>query len=308
MSAPSTEKNVRPVSPRGMAPFGGDLSIDLDARGLPQLRGLRAPSIAVLIRRRANAAAGGGRRAAVRSGPAPLAVRFDGSLSTTRIRAARSRAGSGTSATAPAASGRGASSTPTRRAAATSRRSPSPTTEGAETHLRRGDQPSGCRRRPSSTPAAASGATVHGAVDPENQPTSWYFEYGPTSQYGAVTPAETLPAPEALHQVSGRSCPGLVAGRLYHYRLVAVERLGQRRGRGPAARRRQRPPAPTPIATPCSPPRARLLLAPGRARGQHARRTRSRAAPPGRSPAASCSAEPGVLGPLANTAAELRRR
>ena len=26
VSAPSTEKNVRPVSPRGMAPFGGDLS------------------------------------------------------------------------------------------------------------------------------------------------------------------------------------------------------------------------------------------------------------------------------------------
>ena len=32
----------------------------------------------------------------------------------------------------------------------------------------------------------ASGTTVHGAVGPENQPTTWSVEYGPTSEYGAV--------------------------------------------------------------------------------------------------------------------------
>ena len=64
----------------------------------------------------------------------------------------------------------------------------------------------------------AAGSTVHGAVDPQNQATSWRVDYGPTEEYGAVTSAQTLPGDGALHQVS-TTLPGLEPGRLYHYRL-----------------------------------------------------------------------------------------
>jgi hypothetical protein len=75
----------------------------------------------------------------------------------------------------------------------------------------------------------AAGSTVHGAVDPENRQTQWFFEYGPTGQYGAITPAGTLPGDDELHQVSA-ALPGLVPGRLYHYRLVASNASGTTEG------------------------------------------------------------------------------
>jgi putative BNR repeat neuraminidase/concanavalin A-like lectin/glucanase superfamily protein/PKD domain-containing protein len=75
----------------------------------------------------------------------------------------------------------------------------------------------------------AAGSTVHGAVDPENRQTQWYFEYGPTNRYGAVTPAGMLPGNDSLHQVS-TALPGVVAGRLYHYRLIATNASGTTEG------------------------------------------------------------------------------
>jgi BNR repeat-containing family member/Concanavalin A-like lectin/glucanases superfamily/PKD domain len=74
----------------------------------------------------------------------------------------------------------------------------------------------------------ASGSTVHGAVDPENQPSQWYFEYGPTAAYGAVTPAGVAGG-GSLQQVSA-TLPGLVPGRVYHYRLVASNGSGSTEG------------------------------------------------------------------------------
>ena len=77
-------------------------------------------------------------------------------------------------------------------------------------------------------PAAHSGGaaanTVHGAVNPQNQPSSWRVEYGPTGEYGAVTAAVSLPAADSFQQVSA-ALPGLIAGRLYHYRVVATTTL-----------------------------------------------------------------------------------
>jgi hypothetical protein len=75
----------------------------------------------------------------------------------------------------------------------------------------------------------ASGATVHGAVDPENQPTQWMVEYGPTAEYGAATPADSLPGDDSLHQVSAQ-LPGLVPGRLYYYRVVTSNASGSAEG------------------------------------------------------------------------------
>ncbi|MBD0280745.1 MAG: LamG domain-containing protein, partial [Thermoleophilaceae bacterium] len=77
----------------------------------------------------------------------------------------------------------------------------------------------------------ARGNTVHGAVDPENQPTQWMIEYGPTAEYGATTTPRSLPGEDSLHQVSA-GLPGLVPGRLYHYRLVASNSSGSAEGAG----------------------------------------------------------------------------
>ena len=70
---------------------------------------------------------------------------------------------------------------------------------------------------------------VHGAVSPENQATGWSVEYGPTEEYGAVTTPQSLPGDSGLHQVS-TALPGLQAGRLYHYRVVADNATGSASG------------------------------------------------------------------------------
>ena len=71
----------------------------------------------------------------------------------------------------------------------------------------------------------ASGTTVHGAIFPENQSTDWFVEYGPTSEYGAVTSSQSLSGDSSLHQVSTH-LPGAEAGRVYHYRVVASNASG----------------------------------------------------------------------------------
>ena len=72
----------------------------------------------------------------------------------------------------------------------------------------------------------ASGTTVHGAVDPQNQETNWTIDYGTSEEYGSSTPVQTLPGgSSSLHQVSA-TLPGLEAGRVYHYRLTAENPTG----------------------------------------------------------------------------------
>jgi PKD repeat protein len=70
----------------------------------------------------------------------------------------------------------------------------------------------------------ANGATVHGAVDPQSQATAWHVEYGATEEYGAATAAQTVSG-ASLQQVEA-TLPGLEQGRLYHYRLVAGNDTG----------------------------------------------------------------------------------
>jgi hypothetical protein len=66
-----------------------------------------------------------------------------------------------------------------------------------------------------------SSATLKGSAFPGGQPTSYYFQYGPTAAYGAQTP----PAPAgAGSQTVHVTAPvgGLAAGATYHCRLVVV--------------------------------------------------------------------------------------
>jgi uncharacterized repeat protein (TIGR01451 family) len=72
------------------------------------------------------------------------------------------------------------------------------------------------------------GATLHGKVNPNNAQTTYYFEYGPTTSYGSKTGASHA---SGLSSV-GVTLPlhGLHPGRLYHYRLVAVNAVGTSTG------------------------------------------------------------------------------
>lgn len=63
-------------------------------------------------------------------------------------------------------------------------------------------------------------ATLTGAINPNNQATTYFFQYGLTSSYGLQTNAETLPAGITTVPVS-LTLPGLAPGFTFHYRLVA---------------------------------------------------------------------------------------
>jgi hypothetical protein len=221
-----TERNVRPVSPRGMAAFGGDLGVIWMRGPYPNYVDYRT-SITALTSDDTNLPPVADAEPAVRSGPAPLAVRFDASLSYDpdpggRVAAWRWDFGDGTGAT-----GQDVTHTYT----ASGRFFPKVTVTddfGAETAFVE-EITVGLPAAPFAHTGGSSGATVHGAVDPENQPTQWMVEYGPTSEYGATTPPQSLPGDDSLYQVSAH-LPGLVPGRLYHYRKVASNAAGSAEG------------------------------------------------------------------------------
>jgi hypothetical protein len=217
-------KNVRPVSPRGMAATGGDMSVIWMKGGYPSYVSYDT-SIQALMPTATNAPPIAEAEPAVRSGPAPLEVTFqatgsrdpDGSIASYQW-----DFGDGTSGTGPE---------PTHSYASGGRYFPRLTVtddDGASSTLVDEilvDLPAA----PTVHTGGASGSTVHGAVGPENQATGWSVEYGPTEEYGAVTPIQSLPGDTALHQVSA-TLAGLQAGRLYHYRLVADNPTGSSSG------------------------------------------------------------------------------
>jgi PKD repeat protein len=160
---------------------------------------------------------------AIRSGPAPLTARFD-DFSYDPEGDALSRQwdfGDGTGA-----SGATVSHTYTERGRYFPRLTVS---DGASSSTLVEEIAVGVSAAPTVHTGGAAGTTAHGAVDPNNRDTRWYFEYGPTNRYGARTPEHPLPGDDSLHQVS-TTLPGLVAGRLYHYRLVASNATGSSEG------------------------------------------------------------------------------
>ena len=218
-------KNVRPVSPRGMAAFGGDLSAIWMRGSYPSYVDYQT-SIAALTTHPGNLPPVADAEPAVRSGPAPLEVRFEslaydpdpgGSIASWDWDFGDGTGGSGEEVTHIYSAG--------------GRYFPALTVtddDGAETMFV-DEITVGLPTAPFVHTGGAAGTTVHGAVDPENQPTEWLVEYGPTAEYGAVTAAESLPGDDALHQVSAQ-LPGLVTGRLYHYRFVASNASGSAEG------------------------------------------------------------------------------
>jgi streptogramin lyase len=73
----------------------------------------------------------------------------------------------------------------------------------------------------------ATGATLAGSVNPEGAPTSYWFEYGKTTEYGTKVPASPKEVGTGFSSVAvSQSLTGL-SNNTYHYRLVAENPLGK---------------------------------------------------------------------------------
>src|SRR2546423_10604027 len=68
-------------------------------------------------------------------------------------------------------------------------------------------------------------ATVSGTVNPNGQATTWYFDYGTSTSYGAKTPATSAGSGTTNANVSA-TISGLTPGTTYHYRFVATNATG----------------------------------------------------------------------------------
>jgi hypothetical protein len=77
------------------------------------------------------------------------------------------------------------------------------------------------------TVGTATSATLTGVVDPHAVDTKWYFEYGPTTSYGLVSPVTPGDADSGSASVAvSTKVSGLSAATPYHYALVAVNAVG----------------------------------------------------------------------------------
>jgi hypothetical protein len=65
---------------------------------------------------------------------------------------------------------------------------------------------------------------LKGAVYPGGQQTSYYFQYGTSTAYGAQTPAQTVAGAQTVHILA--SLAGLSPGASYHYRLLVANASG----------------------------------------------------------------------------------
>ena len=79
------------------------------------------------------------------------------------------------------------------------------------------------------TSVTLTSATLHGSVNPLGRATTWYFEYGTSTNYGTKTPLQSAGAGTSAVSVSG-SITGLTTGRTYHFRLVAMNTAGTAQG------------------------------------------------------------------------------
>jgi hypothetical protein len=78
---------------------------------------------------------------------------------------------------------------------------------------------------PTSTTDLATGvgrnaATLVGTIAPNNQATTYFFQYGLTSSYGYETDVQSIPTGTAPTAVTA-ALPGLAPGTVYHFRLVS---------------------------------------------------------------------------------------
>jgi len=78
----------------------------------------------------------------------------------------------------------------------------------------------------SATSITSTSATLNGTINPNNQSTSAYFQYGLTSAYGNTTPAQTLTGSANQTITASITGPGLDSNTVYYYRAVAQSSAG----------------------------------------------------------------------------------
>jgi len=76
------------------------------------------------------------------------------------------------------------------------------------------------------TNVASFSATLHGSVYPHGLPTTVYFQYGTTINYGHATPVQTKTG--NTYQSISANINGLSASTTYHFRIVATNSAGTR--------------------------------------------------------------------------------
>ena len=69
-------------------------------------------------------------------------------------------------------------------------------------------------------------AKLNGTVKPNNEATTWHFEYGTTTTYGTITPEQGPIQPGAGTTAVAADIGSLAPGTVYHYRLVATNATG----------------------------------------------------------------------------------
>jgi len=87
---------------------------------------------------------------------------------------------------------------------------------------------------------SSAGATLVGRVDPNNEATRYYFEYGKTRRYGSRTPEAGAGSGANARRVTAR-VEGLESNTTYHFRLVAANPSGVHSGADKTFRTRRQP-------------------------------------------------------------------
>jgi sugar lactone lactonase YvrE len=82
----------------------------------------------------------------------------------------------------------------------------------------------------SATNITSGAAVLHGTVNPAGLATTYYFEYGLTAAYGKATASQSAGSGTSDVNVSAALSGDLLPGTTCHYRLVATNSVGTRRG------------------------------------------------------------------------------
>ena len=115
---------------------------------------------------------------------------------------------------------------------------------------------------PAATTGTASGigataATLNGTVDPNSRDTTFYFEYGTSTAYGAKTATRSAGS-AATAQAESAGIAGLQSGRTYHFRIVASSDAGTSTGKDSSFTTSSAPTVVTSDASSVTPTSARL--------------------------------------------------
>ena len=80
------------------------------------------------------------------------------------------------------------------------------------------------------TQRTTTSGRLNARVTPNNQATSYYFEYGTDTSYGSIAPIVPLSVGATVPQKVSRVIEGLQPGTTYHYRVVAENASGAAQG------------------------------------------------------------------------------